>query len=108
MTMGVQINIQLHAEDGQDHPELHERVSNVVMAGVIRGMEQVYRNTAAFDPVTGELLYNTPYPDEEAAHLLSHVQVASPQAVLNILAQIDQDDEVGSMDGAIIRPVWED
>lgn len=106
--MGVQISIQFHADDGQDHPELQERVSNVVMAGVIMGMEQIYRNTAAFDPKTGELLYNEPYPDMEAVKFLSHVQVASPQAMLNILTRMGEDDDIGTVKGAIMAPLWED
>jgi hypothetical protein len=106
--MGVQINIQFYSDDGQQHPELQERVSHVTMAGVILGMEQIYRNTAAFDPKTGELLYNDPYPDMEAVKFLSHVSVISPAAVVNILQKADEDDDVGQMAPAIIQPLWED
>jgi hypothetical protein len=105
----VQVDIQVLALNEHCKPSDAAALSQFLMAGIEAGMSAGLKlDVMAFDPHTGEPLYNVNYPRAEVNAMIAHVTVASPAAMLAILQNQELDDDVGQVEPAIIEPLWDE
>jgi hypothetical protein len=108
--MSVSIQVHVHSLDGVTYPEEMHRVSEFIQAGVEAGVARVFPNVMAFDPHTGEPLFNVPFADSAASDLISHMHVVSPAAYTQVLLTdyIDPADYENTMEPILLAPYFGD
>jgi hypothetical protein len=106
MTISVQVHIR--PIDGQKHVGELNRISDFLKAGVEQAMASISADVMAFDPRTGEPLYNVSYPDASAAGLVNHMTVVSPSAYIGVLLTDYVDTDVIPMEPIIMAPYFGD